>query len=108
VTGVITGSDNASITISASPATVSLASNIVTAGNAITIDNGSGGNTAVVLGKSTTLDTTNGGAVTTGAAVTIRFAAPEYGVAPGQAAVIYAGERVIGGGWIDATEKVTL
>jgi tRNA-specific 2-thiouridylase len=43
-----------------------------------------------------------------GAAVTIRFAAPEYGVAPGQAAVIYAGERVIGGGWIDATEKVTL
>ncbi len=41
-----------------------------------------------------------------GAAVTIRFAAPEYGVAPGQAAVIYAGDRVIGGGWIDATEKV--
>jgi tRNA-specific 2-thiouridylase len=50
------------------------------------------------------LDGTPGG----GAAVTIRFAAPEYGVAPGQAAVIYAGERVIGGGWIDATEKVTL
>ncbi len=41
-----------------------------------------------------------------GAAVTIRFAEPEYGVAPGQAAVIYAGERVIGGGWIDSTEKV--
>ncbi len=41
-----------------------------------------------------------------GAAVTIRFAAPEFGVAPGQAAVIYAGERVIGGGWIDSTEKV--
>jgi tRNA-specific 2-thiouridylase len=41
-----------------------------------------------------------------GAAVTIRFAAPEYGVAPGQAAVIYAGERVVGGGWIDSTEKV--
>ncbi|MDE2621229.1 MAG: tRNA 2-thiouridine(34) synthase MnmA [Sphingomonadales bacterium] len=39
-----------------------------------------------------------------GAAVTIRFAAPEYGVAPGQAAVLYAGERVIGGGWIEATE----
>ena len=34
----------------------------------------------------------------------IAFAAPEYGVAPGQAAVIYAGERVIGGGWIDSTE----
>jgi tRNA-specific 2-thiouridylase len=41
-----------------------------------------------------------------GAAVTIRFATPEFGVAPGQAAVIYAGERVIGGGWIDSTEKV--
>lgn len=34
----------------------------------------------------------------------IRFAEPEYGVAPGQAAVLYAGERVIGGGWIDGTE----
>ena len=34
---------------------------------------------------------------------TIRFHQPEYGVAPGQAAVIYAGERVIGGGWIDST-----
>jgi tRNA-specific 2-thiouridylase len=41
-----------------------------------------------------------------GAATTIRFAAPEFGVAPGQAAVIYAGERVVGGGWIDSTEKV--
>ena len=39
-----------------------------------------------------------------GSAVTIRFAAPEYGVAPGQAAVLYAGERVLGGGWISATE----
>ncbi|MEZ5734555.1 MAG: tRNA 2-thiouridine(34) synthase MnmA [Novosphingobium sp.] len=34
----------------------------------------------------------------------IRFAGAEYGVAPGQAAVLYAGERVIGGGWIDSTE----
>ncbi|MBN8500750.1 MAG: tRNA 2-thiouridine(34) synthase MnmA, partial [Sphingomonadales bacterium] len=39
-----------------------------------------------------------------GAATTIRFSQPEYGVAPGQAAVLYAGERVIGGGWIAATE----
>ncbi len=39
-----------------------------------------------------------------GAATTIRFAEPEYGVAPGQAAVLYCGERVIGGGWIDSTE----
>ncbi|MBS0483078.1 MAG: tRNA 2-thiouridine(34) synthase MnmA [Proteobacteria bacterium] len=33
----------------------------------------------------------------------IRFAQPEYGVAPGQAAVLYAGDRVIGGGWIEST-----
>jgi tRNA-specific 2-thiouridylase len=39
-----------------------------------------------------------------GAETRIRFLQPEYGVAPGQAAVIYAGERVIGGGWIEATE----
>jgi tRNA-specific 2-thiouridylase len=39
-----------------------------------------------------------------GSEATIRFAEPEYGVAPGQAAVLYAGERVVGGGWIEATE----
>ncbi len=33
----------------------------------------------------------------------LRFAAPEHGVAPGQAAVLYAGERVLGGGWIEET-----
>ena len=31
------------------------------------------------------------------------FDAPEYGVAPGQAAVFYAGDRVLGGGWIEET-----
>jgi tRNA-specific 2-thiouridylase len=46
------------------------------------------------------------GALGDGAAVTIHFDAPEFGVAPGQAAVIYAGDRVVGGGWIDSTEKV--
>jgi tRNA-specific 2-thiouridylase len=44
------------------------------------------------------------GSLGRGAATTIRFAQPEFGVAPGQAAVIYAGERVVGGGWIAATE----
>lgn len=39
------------------------------------------------------------------ASTTIRFESPEYGVAPGQAAVIYCGERVIGGGWIETTES---
>jgi tRNA-specific 2-thiouridylase len=34
---------------------------------------------------------------------TIRFENPELGVAPGQAAVLYKGERVLGGGWIEET-----
>ncbi|MBS0255987.1 MAG: tRNA 2-thiouridine(34) synthase MnmA [Proteobacteria bacterium] len=38
-----------------------------------------------------------------GATTSVRFVAPEYGVAPGQAAVLYHGERVVGGGWIEAT-----
>ena len=33
----------------------------------------------------------------------LRFDAPEYGVAPGQAAVLYDGERVLGGAWIEET-----
>jgi tRNA-specific 2-thiouridylase len=33
----------------------------------------------------------------------IRFDSPEYGVAPGQAAVLYDGDRVLGGGWIEET-----
>jgi tRNA-specific 2-thiouridylase len=36
------------------------------------------------------------------------FDAPEYGVAPGQAAVLYDGERVLGGGWIAETEPAAL
>jgi tRNA-specific 2-thiouridylase len=36
------------------------------------------------------------------------FDQPEYGVAPGQAAVLYAGERVLGGGWIAETEAALL
>ncbi len=36
------------------------------------------------------------------------FDAPEFGVAPGQAAVLYAGERVLGGGWIAETEAAEL
>ena len=33
----------------------------------------------------------------------VHFEQPEYGVAPGQAAVIYEGDRVLGGGWIEET-----
>jgi tRNA-specific 2-thiouridylase len=33
----------------------------------------------------------------------VHFDAPEYGVAPGQAVVLYAGDRVLGGGWIEET-----
>jgi tRNA-specific 2-thiouridylase len=38
----------------------------------------------------------------------IHFAAPEYGVAPGQAAVLYGGDRVLGGGWIEETVPAEL
>src|SRR6476469_3303076 len=34
---------------------------------------------------------------------TIRFGQAEYGVAPGQAAVLYDGSRLLGGGWIAKT-----
>ena len=43
------------------------------------------------------------GSLGDGATATIRFLQPEFGVAPGQAAVLYAGERVVGGGWIEET-----
>ena len=33
----------------------------------------------------------------------VTFEAPEYGVAPGQAAVIYDCDRLLGGGWIEET-----
>ncbi len=46
------------------------------------------------------------GSLGDGAAATIRFVEPEFGVAPGQAAVLYCGERVVGGGWIDGTVGV--
>ena len=36
------------------------------------------------------------------------FETPEYGVAPGQAAVLYAGERILGGGWIAATKAALI
>jgi tRNA-uridine 2-sulfurtransferase len=38
----------------------------------------------------------------------LTFTTPEYGVSPGQAAVLYAGDRVIGGGWIGETESAEL
>jgi tRNA-uridine 2-sulfurtransferase len=38
----------------------------------------------------------------------IHFQSPEYGVAPGQAAVLYQGDRVLGGGWIEETVSTEL
>ncbi|WP_010217998.1 tRNA 2-thiouridine(34) synthase MnmA [Sphingomonas sp. PAMC 26621] len=35
----------------------------------------------------------------------VMFDSPEYGVAPGQATVLYGSDRVIGGGWIEETES---
>jgi tRNA-uridine 2-sulfurtransferase len=33
--------------------------------------------------------------------LSVAFDEPRYGIAPGQAVVLYAGERVLGGGWIE-------
>ena len=38
----------------------------------------------------------------------VSFRKPEYGVAPGQAAVFYEGSRVLGGGWIAETRAAEL
>ncbi|HZG07960.1 MAG TPA: tRNA 2-thiouridine(34) synthase MnmA [Allosphingosinicella sp.] len=40
--------------------------------------------------------------------ISIHFEAPEYGVSPGQAAVLYEGDRVLGGGWIEETVAAEL
>lgn len=45
------------------------------------------------------------GALGEGGSAMISFEQPEFGVSPGQAAVIYAGERVVGGGWIETTQS---
>jgi tRNA-uridine 2-sulfurtransferase len=34
------------------------------------------------------------------------FEEPQYGVAPGQACVVYQGSRVLGGGWIERSERL--
>ena len=59
--------------------------------------------TAKVRSLSKPVRVTLDGPLGEGRGVTLHFEQPEFGVAPGQAAVIYAGERVVGGGWIDST-----
>jgi tRNA-specific 2-thiouridylase len=39
---------------------------------------------------------------------TLTLPVPQYGIAPGQAAACYNGERMIGGGWIAASENLAL
>jgi len=60
--------------------------------------------TAKVRSMAKPVPVTLAGGLGGGQPTTLRFAEPEYGVSPGQAAVLYAGERVVGGGWIDSTE----
>jgi tRNA-specific 2-thiouridylase len=60
--------------------------------------------TAKVRSLSKLVPVTLEGPLGDGAQTVLRFEQPEFGVAPGQAAVIYAGERVVGGGWIDSTD----
>ena len=64
--------------------------------------------TAKVRSLAKPVPVTLAGVLGEGTSATIRFAAPEYGVSPGQAAVLYAGERVIGGGWIAGTEAAVV
>ncbi|HMP59348.1 MAG TPA: tRNA 2-thiouridine(34) synthase MnmA [Gemmatales bacterium] len=40
--------------------------------------------------------------------VRVRFESPQFGVAPGQAVVFYAGSRVLGGGWIGKEQPARL
>ena len=63
------------------------------------------GLTAKVRSLAKPVPVTLEGSLGHGAAATIRFANPEFGVAPGQAAVIYHGDRVVGGGWIESTTR---
>ncbi|HYD64327.1 tRNA 2-thiouridine(34) synthase MnmA [Azospirillum sp.] len=42
--------------------------------------------------------------LTADGAAEVELAAPQHGVAPGQACVMYRGDRVLGGGWIAAAE----
>ncbi len=62
-----------------------------------------GGLTAKVRSLSKPVPVVLEGELGGGVSCTIRFAEPEFGVAPGQAAVIYHGDRVVGGGWIEGT-----
>jgi len=86
VDGAIVGADGASVGLYGSGATTTLNADIVTEGNAIYIDD------AVVLGTPTliTLDTTSGGAVLSGADVTLTGAVDDA-VPAGSGLVINAG-----------------
>ena len=43
-----------------------------------------------------------------GGTATLTLETPQYGISPGQAAVCYDGDRMIGGGWITGTSHSAL
>jgi tRNA-uridine 2-sulfurtransferase len=65
---------------------------------------GTGGHTVQVKVRSTTPAVPATAFATTADGARVVLAEPQYGVAPGQACVLYDGERVLGGGWIARDE----
>lgn len=63
------------------------------------------GEVLLVKVRSTTVPTLCTVTSSNGIELTLKFHKPQRGVAPGQAAVLYADDQVVGGGWIGATVR---
>ncbi len=65
------------------------------------------GETFLAKVRSTSAPTASRVVSATGSEVGMEFIEPQRGIAPGQAAVLYTDDQVVGGGWIQATERIT-